>query len=148
MRHSHSILCALMALVLTPVPLQAHAEANSATGFEACNLGQPVRAMASLRDLPEPVRDALGFIADVGEPYNSTDFMVLGRPGRRFVTAIQAGDLYVIRYEQGGIFYSRWVAVYRLAAGANKPELVTRQNGLGSDPCRTIGDLLDGKKPR
>jgi hypothetical protein len=103
------------------------------------------RAIEELAGLPEAVRDALGLIADKGQPFNGSDVLVFGQPSRRFVSATQTGTLYFVWYLQGGFFLSTRVVVYRLEAGAAEATVVRRE--LASRACELVDELLDGKSP-
>lgn len=141
-RHRHAVLCAAVASTVLGLGMPAVSAPGATAGNEqACVFTHPMRDIAALSDLPQPVRDALGLIADKDQPFNSTDVMVFGRPSRRFIAAGQSGDLYLVWYLQGGIFLSTQVAVYRLESDRAAAKLVGR--GSPSRACEMANDLQD-----
>jgi hypothetical protein len=87
--------------------------------------GQEYREFGSLSDLPAPIRDELGAsvpglrgIADKGQPFNATDDIVEIAPMRRFITAGQSGDRWLVAEEVGGFGY--FIRVSQFSGGKLK----------------------------
>ena len=55
--------------------------------------------------LVKAVRDQVGSMAGPGQPFNATDVVTPGEPGRRFILLWGLGARWVVAYEQGGIGY-------------------------------------------
>lgn len=148
MRHRHAVLCGTPALlVFSLMTSGALAQGVTAETSPACKLADPVRPIAALADLPQPVRRTLGAIAEKGQPFNAIDVFVPGLPNRRFLRAAQSGDLYFVWYVQGGIFLSTQVSVYRLKAGASEAERLGRQIEMDGRACDLTDDVMNGRSP-
>lgn len=146
----------LLTLVSMPHITRAQFLNQLPAAIQACTFRHPVSAINSVRDLPEPIRSALGRIADKGEPFNSTDVSDAARASVRFISAGQSGDFYFVWSERGGVVYSVGITLYRLRPGDNSAAPVTggaseqALSRYGRAPramCRFTDDLLDGKPP-
>jgi hypothetical protein len=144
-----SLACALVfcgALVAFPVKNRALAQDRVvAAESGACTYSHPVRLIPLLADLPQPVRDALGDMAEKDGAFQKTDALLPGPklPFRRFIMAGQWSDLYFVRYEEGGLANARYIALYRLSTADNGIERLGVSGRFLN--CQAIDDLLDGK---
>ena len=84
--------------------------------------GHEFHEVRSLSAVPEALQKQLGAgepgrggLADIGKPFNATDFVDSSKPMRRLLAAGQDGDTWLIALEQGGRGYS--VQVYLFSAG-------------------------------
>lgn len=95
-------------------------------------------AVETMRALPAAARLELtrylapGGIADAGQRRDAIDVLHPGVPRHRFVRADRRGDLWVVRYESGGIA-ARWDSVTLVPiAGDGRPP---RYVALAGDRC-------------
>ena len=110
----------------------------------------PNRAFDSLTALPALIRGDLSAMSEKDGPFNGTDTIMPGVPITRFISAGQIGDLYFVWYELGGAFYTKALALYRIAAGGTIFERVP-QRYYALEPeavCQIIDDVADGKTPQ
>jgi hypothetical protein len=72
-----------------------------------CALPPGAQVSSFPRDLPAPVlqdfRVHVPVLADIGEPFNSTDVVRNDRPSRRLMFVRHLGTKWVIAYEHGGL---------------------------------------------
>lgn len=151
-------LCAVaFAAVLVPVSIQAEQASPAArVPFDDCTLTHRLTSIYSLAGLPDALRSDLsarvGNLADRGQPYQSTDAIVLnGAPTQRFIRAVQSDHNLFVWYEQGGIAVRARVVVYDIdaAVGAQEPPAGPRfeANFTTFDLCRATDAYLDGMSP-
>jgi hypothetical protein len=75
----------------------------------------------NFRDFPEDIRSAFKFqIAELNQPFNSTDVIDPGLPGRRFIMGGISKDFAFIYYERGGFI-------------GTTPFVVFKRNGAKAD---------------
>jgi hypothetical protein len=72
--------------------------------------GHELREVTSLKALPASIREALHVdrpgvngVADRDQPFSATDVVIEPRPMRRFITAGQDGNLWLVVLEYGGL---------------------------------------------
>ncbi len=72
--------------------------------------GHQLREVTSLASLPASIRQAVGAdnpgldgIVEKDQPFSSSDIVIGERPMRRFITAGQDGNLWLVVIEHGGI---------------------------------------------
>jgi hypothetical protein len=90
-------------------------------------------AVETMRALPAAARLELtrflatGGIADAGQRHDPIDVRHPGVPRHRFVRADRRGDVWIVRYESGGIA-ARWdsVTLLPVAAAGRPPRYVAR----------------------
>ena len=115
------IIALLLAAASLAPPLGAHADV-----IPPCRAPAGV-VSATLTDghapavLVKALRDQLGPMAGPGRPFNATDVVTPGEPGRRFILLWGLGPRWVVAYEQGGIaYYDEAVAFQFSGARATK----------------------------
>jgi hypothetical protein len=91
--------------------------------------GYDLREVHSLSAIPADIQNELGVgkpgmsgVADIGHPFNSTDFVDSSKPMRRLLAAGQDGEAWLIALEQGGRGYN--VQVYLFCAGQQRQHWV------------------------
>jgi hypothetical protein len=124
------------------------AEPASRVPFDDCTLTHHLASVYSLAALPAAVRSdvmtRVGRLADRGEPYQSTDAIVLhGAPMQRFIRAVQSEHKIFVWYEQGGIAVRLHVLVYDIGAVVPRFEAAF----VAFDACAATYSYLNGKKP-
>jgi hypothetical protein len=76
--------------------------------------------------LVKAVRDQVGPMAGPGQPFNATDVVTPGEPGRRFILLWGLGSRWVVAYEQGGIAYYDEAVAFRFS-GATATKVGDKQ---------------------
>jgi hypothetical protein len=101
--------------------------------------GHRLREVTSLAALPAAIRQTLradepglAGIADRGKPFNATDAIVEPAPMRRFITAGQDGDLWLVALEQGGYGYSVQILEFSGGMVRRRWEATGPQDGVDS----------------
>jgi hypothetical protein len=91
----------------------------SALASEPTWRGNAFQEVASLTNLPAPIRKALGAsepglagVADKGQPFNATDRFNDSWPRRRFLAAAREGDVWLVALEHGGRGYNVQAYLY------------------------------------
>lgn len=124
--------------------------------FDECTLTHRLTSIYSLAGLPDALRNDLaarvGKLADRGQPYQSTDAIVLnGAPTQRFIRAVRSDHNLFVWYEQGGIAVRTRVVVYDIDAAGDTQELAAaprfEANFATFDLCRATDAYLDGMSP-
>jgi len=114
---------ALAAVTVAAQPRGAMVAVEHGTPFPATLPACPFPSdhptiIATKHDLPSAVSQALGDMADKGEPFQAGDVILPGRPPwSRFVSAEGRGCDLVVQYERGGRGYSRPAARFRFTDG-------------------------------
>jgi hypothetical protein len=139
----------LFAAALLPATVQADAVA-ARVPFDDCTLSHHLTSIYSLDGLSKTVQSdlaaRLGKLADRGQPYQSSDVLVLnGGPTRRFIRALHSEDKLFVWYEQGGIAVRAHVLVYGNAASSAAPRF--ESNFVTFNLCAATDAYLDGKSP-
>ena len=147
----------MFAAVLLPASVQAD-DARPATRvpFDDCTPTHHLASFYRLADLPDTVQRDLaarmGGLADRGQPYQSTDALVLhGPPTRRFIRAAQSEHKLFVWYEQGGIAVRLHVLVYAINPAGGLSEKPAAPNFEADfvtfDACIATDAYLDGSRP-
>jgi hypothetical protein len=85
-------------------------------------------------------------MAPRGGDFNATDVITNPKaPGRRFIRAGHAGDIWFLWYEHGGIAYTKNIAV--IALKPDGPHLFAFVEYFSQNPCVLTDAVLDGKTP-
>ena len=143
------------AVVLLPVSAQAEQAGPAArVPFDDCTLTHHLTSVYSLAGLPDAVRNDLGArvgqLADRGQPYQSSDGIVLnGPPTQRFIRAVKSDHNLFVWYEQGGMAVRVRLVVYDVDAAGAGPGAAPRfeANFATFDLCRATDAYLDGMSP-
>jgi len=119
--------------------------ASSDSSVAECPPPLNVAAAMSLRQLPEPVLEALrekvGDIEDRDGPFDVGDVWVTGHH-RRFMFAWHRGERWVVATERGGIAYSQPVFAYDLRS-TGKPATVAEEIYSQRDTlCKVAAETL------
>jgi hypothetical protein len=142
-RFAHSLL-AVMALQIV---CQAEVTKLPADDQKALSDVSHFHQIQAATNLPPTVfslcADSSGKLAEPGQKWQATDFVIAGLPWKRLIWAFTDGDYYVVHYERGGFAHSFNVLVCRLKAGESKPSFVWR----GVDGrLKDFGAFLDAIK--
>ena len=107
--------------------------------------GHALREVRSLADLPDSIQSRLGVgrhgvegIADRGRPFNVTDVADPRLPMRRFLTAGNDGDTWLVAFEQGG--RAHFIKVLHFSA--DDPTL--REHWVLPNRPRNLADVIRG----
>ncbi|KAA9011971.1 MULTISPECIES: hypothetical protein [Sphingobium] len=146
----------LLAMVQTaPVPSRAWKERNQPDMpvLPPCEPGNGATLVHSIKALPDEVsaelarffHDGYG-MADVGEPFNSTDVVEGTVPQRRFIRAYHSGNYWVIWYEQGGIIHAlQTIALHRERRPGQRPAFqMAPGTSFTGDLCIATKAIISG----
>ena len=126
-----------------PRPQPAPADAD-------CVLKHGSHDTLSLKQLPANIRDALtklaGAMADRGEFFNATDFVVKPAPFKRFIRAGEAEGKWYVWYEHGGIAYWRQIVIFAIDS-AGVVHIQSDVHARNVSLCETTDLLLHGNAP-
>ncbi|WP_240430656.1 hypothetical protein [Mycobacterium shigaense] len=126
--------------VLTAIPA-------SAAPNTRCALTTSVQEVRSKSQLPPELLKLLPPIADVGQPFNSTDSVSdPNAPFRRLIRAGHRGADWFIWYEHGGAGYS-WQAVVARVALGSAPTVLANAQTISDTLCTLTDGVLAGQVP-
>jgi hypothetical protein len=121
-----------------------------------CRFRHKISEIDRLEAMPAPI---LGFLrahlsdgagtplmAARGEEFDATDTVSESdhHSARRFIRAGQAGNLWFVWYEHGGLAYQKQIIVFAIAKGA-KARVVAHRIYFRENPCLLTDDIIDGR---
>jgi hypothetical protein len=112
-----------------------------------CRLVTPVTDVPSVAQLPAALTKLVGPIADIGAPFNSTDYVLdASLPFRRLIRAGHRDDDWFVWYEHGGITYF-WQAVVAHVGDDGSVTAVANAGTIDDTLCAITDGALAGKVP-
>src|SRR5262249_41915165 len=105
-----------LALVVAPPAIAAPASSANTTH---CTFAAGITEVARYADVPAPIREMIGPMAERGGAWQPTDSVTPTAPMlfRRLLRAGHRGDVWFVWYERGGIAYWWQAGVFRMEAG-------------------------------
>src|SRR6476646_3262643 len=115
--------------VLTPVFARADE-------IPPCAAPKGVAVYVSVKDLPrvlsQTLKDRFGYLAEPNESFDATDVMMTGHPNR-LIFVWNAGNVWLVARERGGIAYSDPIQTFTLENGHAK--LVSERSAIPNTVC-------------
>jgi hypothetical protein len=129
-----------------------------------CKFRHSVEEVTAISEVPPQVQNAMlarmdpsaregwnfqwhDVMAPRGGQFNSTDVVTVGYPSRRFIRAGHDGSEWFVWFEQGGIAYSKNIALFHIRLGHGTPILRAFVSYRQENPCALTDDLIDNKPP-
>jgi hypothetical protein len=131
--------------LLAAVLCVLNAAVASADDIPPCAAPKGVAVYVSMKSLPpllsQTLKAQVGHLADPGDSFDATDVVTTGNPNR-LIFAWNAGDVWLVARERGGIAYSDPIQKFILSGGRVK--LVSERSAIPNTVCGIAHAMMMG----